>query len=187
MFHEEVAAGTKRFTELGRVRAAGFEDRASLSSFESDLVSPNWMTTAPSRYGIHDLLSLRPTNYIFEVTTVGVVATISTFRPARGVVGIFNLAVKREHRGVGYGSTLIRAVMEVSLIETEGVRFIASAPSSSRILTRLGFKVCPEGAAGRSSLLLFATGEGSLSEVERGWLHCFSSRHPGMNSVEMFT
>jgi hypothetical protein len=183
MFYEDVAAGTKRFTELGKVRAAAFEDKATLSSFESDLAVPNWTSTAPFSCGIHDLLSVRPTNYIFELTTGEAVATISTFRPTRGVVGIFNLGVRREHRGVGYGSTLIRAAMEVSLIETEGVRFIASAPSTSRILTRLGFKARPEDSGGRLSRPLFATGDEALGEVERDWLYYFASQQDSVNPL----
>jgi GNAT superfamily N-acetyltransferase len=144
MFHEEVAPGQKRFTPVGVLRVAAPEDAARCLACGYD----TWGEGVPFDQYVADYIEsknhLRGTRYLLEDIDGGVVATLNTLRFAQGLIGIAAVAVDPAKRGQGYGSLLVRGVMELFRCEDSRVRFALFSEIDPAMYERLGFKRAPD-------------------------------------------
>ncbi len=166
MFHEEVAPGQKRFTEVGRVRVMMPEDQATYLAFGHD----GWGEGASleefvAAYG-RDKNHLRGTRYLLESPDGEPFANLNTIRFARGIVGIASLSVNPSHRGQGYGSTLTRAVMELLRCEDATIRFMLYSEVSPTMYERLGFSRVPDDMQFHLPSVAMITGTEPVTERE---------------------
>lgn len=144
MFHEEVSPGMKRFTEVGRLRVSAPEDAARCLACGYDTWGER---VAFDEYVAHYIESrnhLRGTRYLLEGIDGSVVATLNTLRLTRGIMGIAAVAVDPSKRGRGYGSLLVRAVMELLRCEDQKIRFALFSEVDPAMYVRLGFKRVPD-------------------------------------------
>jgi len=171
MFHEEVAPGLTRFTEVGRVRIMMPEDEACYLAFGHDA----WEKGATveefvATYALHDNNHLRGTRYLLESSTGSQLANLNTIRFARGLVGIASLSVNPTERGRGYGSLLTRAVMELMRCEDSTVRFMLYSEVRPTMYERLGFSRVPDEMQFHLPSVAMVTGIEPLTEREVGFL-----------------
>ena len=164
MFHEEVAPGQKRFTEVGRIRVAFPEDMSECLAFGYD----TWNEGVPfARYVSEYVTSrnhLRGTRYLFELENGDTVATLNTLRFARDLVGIASVAVAPTHRKMGYASTLTRGVMELVRCEAPNTRFMLFSEVKPTMYERLGFKRLPDNMQFHIPSIAMATGDEPISD-----------------------
>lgn len=144
MFHEEVAPGQKRFTFVGHLRVAAPEDAARCLKCGYD----TWGEGVPfdsyvARY-IESRNHLRGMRYLVEGVDGTVVATLNTLRLAQGLVGIAAVAVDPSKRGQGFGTLIVRGVMELFRSEDSQVRFALFSEIDPAMYERLGFKRVPD-------------------------------------------
>jgi len=170
MFHEEVAPGQRRFTEVGRVRVMMPEDQATYLAFGHDA----WGEGASleefvAAYG-RDKNHQRGTRYLLESTDGAPLANLNTIRFARGLVGIASLSVNPARRGQGHGSTLTRAVMELLRCEDATIRFMLYSEVSPTMYERLGFSRVPDEAQFHLPSVAMITGTEPVTEREIGFL-----------------
>ena len=170
MFHEEVAPGQRRFTEVGRVRVMMLEDEATYLAFGYDA----WGDGASveefvASYG-RDKNYLRGTRYLLESPEGTPLANLNTIRFARGLVGIACLSVNPTDRGKGYGSTLTRAVMEILRSEDSSTRFMLYSEVKPAMYERLGFARLAEEVQFHLPSVAMITGKEPVTELEVGFL-----------------
>jgi GNAT superfamily N-acetyltransferase len=170
MFHEEVAPGQRRFTEVGRVRVMMLEDEATYLAFGYDA----WGDGASveefvASYG-RDKNYLRGTRYLLESPEGTPLANLNTIRFARGLVGLNSISVNPAARGKGHGSTLTRAVMEVLRSEDSSIRFMLYSEVKPSMYERLGFSRVPDEAQFHLPSVAMATGEEPVTERELAFL-----------------
>jgi predicted N-acetyltransferase YhbS len=170
MFHEEVVPGHKRFTLRGSVRVATKSDDAVILPFGFDA----WGEGRSEREFVEnyqqDKNHLRGVRYLFELPGGEIVANVNTLRFRDRVIGLASLSVKPQHRGQGYGSVLIRAVMELFRLENPEIRFILYSEVGVAMYERLGFLALPDSAQYHRPSVAMATGAFSLSQAE---VDCF--------------
>jgi GNAT superfamily N-acetyltransferase len=170
MFHEEVAPGQKRFTEVGRVRVMMPEDEATYLAFGYDAwgegVSVDEFVAAYGRDKNH----LRGTRYLLESPEGEPLANLNTLRFARGLVGIASLSVNPAARGQGHGSALARAVMEILRSEYSTIRFMLYSEVNPAMYERLGFARLPDALQFHLPSVAMIAGNEPVAEREVGFL-----------------
>ncbi len=170
MFHEEVAPGQKRFTEVGRVRVMMPEDEATYLAFGYDAwgegVSVDEFVAAYGRDKNH----LRGTRYLLESPEGEPLANLNTLRFARGLVGIASLSVNPAARGQGHGSALARAVMEILRSEDSTIRFMLYSEVNPAMYERLGFARLPDALQFHLPSVAMIAGNEPVAEREVGFL-----------------
>lgn len=144
MFHEEVSTGMKRFTEVGCLRIAAAEDMARCLACGYDTWGEGVEFNEYFARYTESKNHIRGTRYIFEALDGEVVATLNTLRLAKGVVGIAAVAVDPSKRGQGYGSLLVRGVMELLRCENSSMRFALFSEIDPVMYERLGFNRVPD-------------------------------------------
>ena len=171
MFHEEVAPGQRRFTEVGRVRVMMPEDEATYLAFGHDAWGEGRSVEEfVANYSQHDRNHLRGTRYVLESPLGAPLANLNTIRFARGLVGIASLSVNPAARGKGHGSALARAVMEILRSEDSSVRFMLYSEVSPTMYERLGFSRLPEQLQFHRPSVAMVTGNEPVTEREIGFL-----------------
>lgn len=170
MFHEEVQPGTKRFTEVGRIRIAAPEEASRFLALGFD----TWGEGLPfddyvARY-IKGRDHIRGTRYLFELPNGEVVATLNILRFARGVIGIASVAVLPLSRGSGYGSLIVRGVMELMRSEDPAVRFMLFSEVKPAMYERLGFTRVPVEFQFHLPSVAMVTGDSPVTEREVDFL-----------------
>jgi GNAT superfamily N-acetyltransferase len=163
MFHEEVEPGRKRFTEVGRIRAVVPEDEHVVLAFGYDA----WGAERPLKEFVASYASdrnhLRGTRYLIELPDGEPVANVNTLRFARSLVGLASLSVNPAYRRQGYGSTLVRAVMELLRSEDSAMRFMLFSEVNPAIYERLGFKRAPDEVQCHLPSVAMITGEEAVT------------------------
>jgi ribosomal protein S18 acetylase RimI-like enzyme len=81
-------------------------------------------------------------------------------------VGLYSIATRPEARGKGYGSVLVRAVMELLRLEEPETRFLLFSEVAPDMYERLGFRVLPDEFQHFRPSVAMATGDTELSEFE---------------------
>lgn len=166
MFYEEVAPFRRRFTEVGRIRTVMPEDEEKILAFGYDAwgagMSPQDFVASYATDKNH----LRGTRYLMELPDGEPVANLNTIRFARGLVGFASLSVNPEHRAQGYGSTVVRAVMELFRSEDPSTRFLLFSEVKPTMYERLGFVRLPDGAQFHLPSVAMITGEEPVTERE---------------------
>lgn len=144
MFHEEVSPGKKRFTQLGCLRVAAPKDSARCLACGYDTWGEGCaFDDYVARY-VESKNHLRGTRYLFEGLDGSVIATLNTLRLVQGVVGIAAVAVEPSQRRQGYGSLIVRGVMELLRCEDSQMRFALFSEVDPAMYERLGFKRVPD-------------------------------------------
>lgn len=166
MFHEEVSPSQKRFTLRGAVRIATKSDDAAILPFGLDA----WGEGRSEREFIEsyqqDENHLRGTRYLFELPDGEIVANVNTLRFSEGAIGLASLSVKPQQRRRGYGSMLVRAVMELFRLENPDFRFMLYSEVGVGMYERLGFLPLPDEEQRHSPSVAMATGSAPLSRTE---------------------
>ena len=172
MFHEEVSPGVKRFTEVARVRISVPEDEAILSSLErlEDPLGGSARSESGRSYQEQDLA--RATRYLLELPDGDTIATVAARRLARRVIELCSLSVKPSHWKQGYGSALVRVVMDIFRMEDKDVRFVGILRGETRLFERLGFCVLPDLRDKLASGAVIYSGASPLTDSERLSLSC---------------
>lgn len=170
MFHEDVAAGQKRFTEVGSVRVMMPEDEAIYLAFGHDAwgegASVEEFVAAYARDNNHR----RGTRYLLESPDGEPLANLNTIRFARGLVGIASVSVNPSQRGRRHGSTLTRAVMELLRCEDPTTRFMLYSEVSPTMYERLGFSRVPDEMQFHLPSVAMVTGDEPVTEREVAFL-----------------
>jgi GNAT superfamily N-acetyltransferase len=166
MFHEEVAPGQKRFTEVGRLRVMMPEDEATYLAFGHDAWGEgSSVDEFVAAYG-RDKNHLRGTRYLLESPEGKPLANLNTIRFARGLVGIASLSVNPATRGKGHGSALARAVMELLRSEDSSIRFMLYSEVNPTMYERLGFSRLPDELQFHRPSVAMITGNEPVTERE---------------------
>jgi ribosomal protein S18 acetylase RimI-like enzyme len=166
MFHEEVAPGQKRFTEVGRIRVMMPEDEAVYLAFGHDAWGKGLSVEEFVAAYAHDKHHIRGTRYLLESTDGEPLANLNTIRFARGLVGIASVSVNPQHRGYGHGATLTRGVMEIVRCEDPHVRFMLYSEARPAMYERLGFSRLPEELQFHLPSVAMMTGKERVTERE---------------------
>ncbi len=166
MFHEEVLPGKKRFTRVGAIRVATHEEDAVILPFGHDAWGGGKSVEEFVTEYQMDHNHIRGTRYLFERTTGEIVANVNTIRFARGLVGLASLLVHPSHRREGYGSLLVRGVMEVFRQEDSEVRFLLFSEVNPKMYEQLGFVKVPEVAQLHLPSVAMISGGGPITERE---------------------
>jgi len=166
MFFEEVGPGRRSFTEVGRIRAMMPEDEERCLAFGYDA----WGAGLSEREFVAsystDKNHLRGVRYLMELPNGDAVANLNTIRFARGLVGLASLSVAPEARGQGFGSAVVRAVMELFRSEDPGIRFMLFSEVNPTMYERLGFRRLPDDAQFHLPSVAMITGDEPLAERE---------------------
>ena len=169
MFYEEVAPGQKRFTEVGRIRTMMPEDEEHCLAFGYDAwgagLSVAEFVTSYETNKNH----LRGTRYLMELPGGEPVANLNTIRFARGLVGLASLSVNPAYRGQGYGSTVVRAVMELLRSEDPSIRFMLFSEVKPTMYERLGFRRLPDAAQPHLPSVAMITGDAPVTDREESF------------------
>jgi len=140
MFHEEVSSGVKRFTEVARVRICMPEDEARFLAFGYDAwgagLSLEEFIAAYGKNKNH----LRGIRYVLESFDGEPIGNLNALRIARGFICLESLSINPLLRGRGYGSMLMRAVMELVRCEDPKVCFILYSEGATAMYEKLGFR-----------------------------------------------
>jgi GNAT superfamily N-acetyltransferase len=170
MFHEEVAPGLKRFTEVGRVRIMMPEDSERYLEFGHDAWGEGATVEEFVASYAHDKDYLRGTRYLLESPRGEPIGNLNTIRFARGLVGIASVSVNPSQRGRGYGSILTRAVMELLRCEEPSMRFMLYSEVKPSMYERLGFARLPNEMQFHLPALAMVTGDAPITEHELSFL-----------------
>jgi len=164
MFHEELSSGVKRFTEVARVRICMPEDEARFLAFGYDAwgagLSLEEFIAAYGKNKSH----LRGIRYVVESFDGEPIGNLNTLRIARGFIGLESLSINPLLRGRGYGSMLMRAVMELVRCEDPDARFVIQAEADSFFYERLGFRRIADQYQFRLPSVVMITGEQPIPE-----------------------
>ena len=166
MFHEELAMGKLRFTEVGKVRVVAPQDEATVLAFGYDAWGQGASLDEFIASYAQDRNHIRGLRYLFELPGGEIVANLNTLRFARGLIGIASLSVHLEHRRKGYGTTLVRAVMELLRLEDPQVRFMLFSEVDPKIYEKLGFNRLSSEVQLHLPSVAMATGSEPLSEQD---------------------
>ncbi len=166
MFHEELAMGKLRFTEVGKVRVVAPQDEATVLAFGYDAWGQGASLAEFIASYAQDRNHIRGVRYLFELPGGEIVANLNTLRFARGLIGLASLSVHLQHRRKGYGTTLVRAVMELLRLEDPQVRFMLFSEVNPKIYEKLGFNRLSSEVQLHLPSVAMATGSEPLSEQE---------------------
>jgi GNAT superfamily N-acetyltransferase len=163
MFEDELAGGEKRFTPIARMRVVEREDEAEVLMFGHDA----WGGGRPPEEFVADYQTnnsnhLRGTRYLLEDLNGVPLSNLNTLRFARGVIGIASVATAPLHRGKGYATQLLKAVMELYRFQGEGetgeIRFLLFSEVPPGMYERCGFQVLPKAHQHWEPSVAMATG-----------------------------
>jgi GNAT superfamily N-acetyltransferase len=169
MFYEDVQPGQPRFSPVGTLRVAAPEDVASCLACGFDTWGEGRAFDAYVAWYVDTKNHIRGTRYLFEIKSAEVVATLNTIRFARGLVGIASVAVAPSVRGKGYGSLIVRGVMELLRCEDQGVRFMLFSEVNPNLYERLGFRRLAGEFQFHLPSIAMITGDEPLTEREIGF------------------
>jgi GNAT superfamily N-acetyltransferase len=170
MFHEEVAPGQRRFTEVGRVRVMMPEDEATYLAFGHDAWGKGASVEEFVATHAVDKDHLRGTRYLLESPTGEPLANLNTIRFARGLVGIASISVNPRARGKGYATMLTRAVMEILRSEDQSIRFMLYSQASPAMYERVGFYRLSDEVQFHLPAVAMVTGKEPVTEREMSFL-----------------
>jgi GNAT superfamily N-acetyltransferase len=170
MFLETLEDGVPRFTVVGAVRMAMPQDEEGLLLFGYD----TWGEGRAAETFLEEAVAApnhrRGTRFLLEDLDHQSVAKVGVLRFARGVVGLYSIATRPEMRGKGYGSVLVRAVMELLRLEEPETRFLLFSEVAPDMYERLGFRVLREEFQRFRPSVAMATGDTELTEFEAPYL-----------------
>jgi predicted N-acetyltransferase YhbS len=112
----------------------------------------------------------RGVRFLLEEGNGDKVSKLSVIRFFRGCVGLCSIATRPDKRRLGYGTVLVRAVMELLRFEDPETRFLLFSEVDPDMYERQGFRVLPEPLQRFRPSLAMATGEAALTEVEAACL-----------------
>ena len=166
MFHEEVKPGQRRFTAVGRLRVAAPEDAATCLACGYDTWGEGLGFEAYVAWYVDSKNHIRGTRYVFETESGLAVATLNTIRFARGLIGIASVAVAPSFRSQGYGSLIVRGVMELLRCEDPQVKFLLFSEVTPAMYERLGFRRLPNEVQFHLPSVAMITGDDPLTDKE---------------------
>lgn len=169
MFHEEVGPGKRRFTPVGHLRVATSDEastflRCGFDTWGGDVPFDTYV----ARY-IESKDHIRGTRYVFESVGGEIVAALNAIRFARALMGIASVAVLPAFRGQGYGSLIVRGVMELIRCEDPSVRFLLFSEVKPSLYERLGFKRVPDEFQFHLPSVAMISGDASVTDREVGF------------------
>lgn len=166
MFHGVTDDGESRFSLVGAVGRAFPEEEAELATFGHDTWGQGVTLDDFVAADLVDRDTRRGERWFMKDNAGKKVSVLNVLRFSRGAVGIASLATNPERRGQGFGSLLLRSVMELLRVEDSSTRFLLFAEGPIALYERLGFKVVPESAQHFSPAIAMMTGEQSITSVE---------------------
>ena len=166
MFYEEIVPGQKRFTEVGRIRTMMPEDEEQCLAFGYDTWGAGRSLQEFVKSYAANKNHPRGTWYVMELPNGEPVANLNTIRFARGLVGLASISVDPERRGQRYGSTVVRAVMELLRSEDPAIRFMLFSEVKPTMYESLGFRRLPDNAQFHLPSVAMITGDGPLADRE---------------------
>jgi N-acetylglutamate synthase-like GNAT family acetyltransferase len=166
MFHEEVSPGTRRFSEVGVLRIAAPQDLHEILSFGFDTWGNGQTLQEFCASYEQDANHRCGQRYILEAPSGTIVGNVNAIRFSKSVVGFASLSVDPHKRRSGYGTILMRAVMEVLRIENPAMRFLAYSEVNPIFFEKLGFQSLPANQQLYPSAVAVSTGLQPLSEEE---------------------
>ena len=172
MFHETLPCGEPRFEAIARVRIVMPEDEPTVLTFgygawgKGRPVAEFLASYEQSRH------HLRGTRYGLETLEGDLVANCNTLRFQRGIVGIASVATRRDRRGEGHASRLLRAVLALLREQDTSTRFLLFSEVDPAIYARVGFEVVPDEHQRFLPAIAMATGLSArpLEVSEARWL-----------------
>jgi GNAT superfamily N-acetyltransferase len=173
MFHGVTDEEQRRFSLVGAVARAVPEDEAELSSFGYDAWSSGRSLAEFVASDPIDPDTRRGERWFLQNRDGEKVSVLNVLRFTRGLMGIASVATRPSYRGKGFASLLLRAVMELLLIEDPSTRFLLFAEGHSEMYERLGFRALPDADQHcRPALAMMAGGE-VLTADERGFVRVY--------------
>lgn len=166
MFLENMPDGTPRFTHIGGVRIAMPEDEPELLLFGHDTWGRELSAEAFVAQATQGRNYMRGIRYLLEEPDGEQVSKLSVIRFFQGCVGLCSIATRPDKRGMGYGTVLVRAVMELFRLEDPEVRFLLFSEVDPVLYERQGFRVLPESLQRFRPSVAMATGEAPLTKRE---------------------
>jgi len=170
MFHEEVTPGQKRFTEVGTIRVLMPEDEAHYLCFGFDAWGGDCSVDEFVASCTINRNHVRGTRYLLESSNGEPLGNLNTLRFARGLVGIASMSVNPLHRGMGYGSILTRAVMELLRYEDQTTRFMLFSEVRPSMYERLGFRRVDDEYQFHLPSVAMVTGDEPITEQQVSFL-----------------
>ena len=143
MFDGVIADGRQRFTPVGRLRLVQPEDMRTVLAFGYDAWKHDKTFDQYCAGKDTDRNHLRGTRYLLEDAAGQPVAALNVLRFRESLIGFASVATSPEQRGKGYGSLLLRAVMELYRFAQPDLRFLLFSEIKPAIYERLGFRVLP--------------------------------------------
>ncbi|MCX6889122.1 MAG: GNAT family N-acetyltransferase [Verrucomicrobia bacterium] len=116
---------------------------------------------------------LRGTRYLLEDAAGRPVSALNVLRFRESLIGFASVATSPEYRGKGYGSLLLRAVMELHRFAQPDLRFVLFSEIKPAIYERLGFFVLPPEHQHFLPTPAMATGDTPLSATEGEFLKTY--------------
>jgi GNAT superfamily N-acetyltransferase len=173
MFEGVIEDGRTRFTPVGRLRLVQPEDMRTVLAFgygewKQDKTFDQYCAGKDT-----DRNHLRGTRYLLEDAAGQSVAALNVLRFRESLIGFASVATSPEHRGKGYGSLLLRAVMELHRFAQPDLRFVLFSEIKPAIYERLGFCVLPAEHQHFLPTPAMATGDTPLSESEAEFLKAY--------------
>ena len=149
-----------------KVRVVAPQDEATVLAFGYDAWGQGASLAEFIASYAQDRNHIRGVRYLFELPGGEIVANLNTLRFARGLIGIASLSVHLEHRRRGYGTTLVRAVMELLRLEDPQVRFMLFSEVDPKIYEKLGFNRLSSEVQLHLPSVAMATGSEPLREQD---------------------
>jgi GNAT superfamily N-acetyltransferase len=144
MFHGVTDEGQQRFSLVGTVARAFSDDESDLCSFGYDTWGRGRSLEEFVAADLIDPDTRRGERWFLRNQEGEKVSVLNVLRFARGLIGLASVATRPSYRGNGFASLLLRAVMELQLIEDPGTRFLLFAEGRPEIYERLGFRSLPD-------------------------------------------
>jgi GNAT superfamily N-acetyltransferase len=173
MFHGVTDEGQQRFSLVGVVARAFPEDEAELSSFGYDAWGRGRSIEEFVASDLIDPDTRRGERWFMRNCAGEKVSVLNVLRFARGVVGIASVVTRASYRGNGFASLLLRAVMELQLIEDPATRFLLFAEGRPEIYERLGFCSLPDSDQHFRPAIAMVAGNEPLTAEERNLLRVY--------------
>jgi GNAT superfamily N-acetyltransferase len=173
MFEGAIEDGRQRFTPVARLRLVQPEDLRTVLAFGYDAWKHDKTFDQYCADKDSDPNHVRGTRYLLEDLSGQPVSALNVLRFRASLIGLASVATSPEHRGKGYGSLLLRAVMELHRFAQPDLRFVLFSEIKPAIYERHGFRVLPSEHQRFPNSRAMATGDMPLSENEAEFLKAY--------------
>jgi GNAT superfamily N-acetyltransferase len=170
MFLENMPDGTPRFDPIGGIRIATPEDERELLLFGHDTWGRELSAEAFVTQAMRERNHMRGIRYLLEAPNGERMSKLSVIRFFRGCAGFCSIATRPDKRGLGYGTVLVRAVMELLRLEEPEMRFLLFSEVDPVVYERQGFRALPESEQRFRPSVAMVTGKAPLTEREAACL-----------------